>query len=318
MNVRVTSLVQTTEAINNIEQKNASLAQVQNQVSTGLRVNAPSDDPVAFAQISQVKEASARLTAYTQNISSATATLNESVSTLTNVNNLLVQAQQLAQQGADASTNSSPTNRSALAAQVNSLITEALSDANAKPDGKSLYAGTATTTTPFTVATTNAQGQPETIAYNGAAQNANTTTGEGQTVNTRYAGSAVFQQAGGDVFQALIGLRDDLQNTALSGPALNTALNTRITQLTSARTSIQNVEGQQSSDLATLQTLSNTISNSQLADQTKLGDLQSTDYASAVVQVQQQQTALQAIYATTAQLLQPGFLSFFQSAQTNG
>jgi flagellar hook-associated protein 3 FlgL len=54
MNVRVTSLVQTTEAINNIEQKNASLAQVQNQVSTGLRVNAPSDDPVAFAQISQV------------------------------------------------------------------------------------------------------------------------------------------------------------------------------------------------------------------------------------------------------------------------
>jgi flagellar hook-associated protein 3 FlgL len=312
--MHVSSLAQTTAAISYIDQQSTALAQVQNEVSTGLKVNQPSDDPVAFAQISQIKTAAARLTAYTQNISSATSTLNDSVSTLTNVNNLLVQAQQLAQQGADASTNSDQTNRDALASQVNSLIGEALSDANSQPGGKSLYAGTATGTVPFTVATTNASGQPESVAYNGTAQNTATVIGQGQTVSTQYAGSAVFQQSGADVFQALIGLRDDLQNTSLTGAALNQSLNQRITSLTSARDAINTVTGTQSSDLATLQTLSTTASNAQLADQTQLGNLQSTDYASAVVQVQQDQTALQAIYATTAQMLQPGFLSFLQSA----
>jgi flagellar hook-associated protein 3 FlgL len=312
--MRVSTLAQTNEAISYIDQQSSSLAQLQNEVSTGIRVNQPSDDPVAFTQISQVKAASSRLNTYTQNISAASSTINGSVSTLTNVNNLLVQAQQLAAQGADASTNGNQTNRDALASQVNSLITEALSNANAQPDGKSLYAGTATNTTPFTVATTNANGQPETIAYNGDAQSASTITGQGQTVNTRYVGSAVFQQPGADVFQALIGVRDALQNTALTGPALSQSLNQGISQLTAARSAINDVTGQQSADLATLQTLSNTTSNAQLADQTQLGNLQSTDYASAVVKMQAQQTALQAIYATTAQLLQPGFLNFLQSA----
>jgi len=307
-------LAQTNNAIAYIQQQNATLAQVQNQISTGIRVNQPSDDPVAFAQISQVKATSARLTTYTQNISSATSTLNSSVSTLTSVNNLLVQAQQIAQQGADASTNSNPTNRAALATQVNSLINQALSDANSQPDGRSLYAGTATSTVPFTVATTNANGEPETVAYNGSAQSANVATGANQTVNTRYAGSAVFQQSGADVFQALIGLRDNLENTSLSSNQLSTALNQSISQLTAARSAINNVTGQQSADLASLQTLSNTTSNAQLASQTQLGDLQSTDYASAVVQVQAQQTQLQAIYAMTAQMLQPGFLNFIQTA----
>ena len=312
--MRVTTLAQTNNAISYIEQQSATLAQVQNQVSTGIRVNQPSDDPVAFAQISQVKATVSRLTTYTQNISTATSTLNNSVSTLSDVNNLLVQAQQLAQEGADASTNSNQTDRAALATQVNSLINQALGDANSQPDGRSLYAGTATSTVPFTVATTNAKGEPETIAYNGAAQSASVTTGENQTVNTRYAGSGVFQQPGADVFQALIGLRDNLENTSLSSTQLNTALNQSITQLTSARSAINDVTGQQSADLASLQTLSNTVSTSQLASQTQLTDLQSTDYASAVVQVQAQQTQLQAIYAMTAQLVQPGFLSFIQTA----
>ena len=36
--------------------------------------------------------------------------------------------------------------------------------------------------------------------------------GQNQTVDTRYAGSEVFQQPGADVFQALITLRDNLRD----------------------------------------------------------------------------------------------------------
>jgi flagellar hook-associated protein 3 FlgL len=316
VNIGVSDLTQANNAISYIDQQSTSLAQVQNDIETGLQVNVPSDNPVAFVQISQVQAASDQLTAYTQNISNATSTLNQSVSTLTDVNNLLTQAQQLAAQGANGIDSSNQTDLSALGTQVNGLITEALTDANSQFQGQSLYAGTATTTTPFTVATTNTSGEPETVTYNGSAQNTSTIVGQGQTVSTQYAGSNVFQQSGSDVFQALIGLRENLQNTSLSGTQMSQALNQSISQITSAQTAIQGVIGQQSSDLSTLSTLSTTTSNAQLADQTQQGNLQSTNYASAVVQMQQDETALQAIYATTAQMLQPGFLDFLQEAQS--
>jgi flagellin-like hook-associated protein FlgL len=312
MNVRVTSLTQTNNAIGYIQLRNADLSKYQDQVSSGLRVTKPSDDPAAFPEISQAKTASARLDAYSQNISSATSTLNAGVSTLQDVNDLLVQARQIAQQGADAATNGDQSQRDALATQVDGLIDRALRDANAQPDGKSIFGGTATNTPPFSVATTDAQGRPATIAYNGATQRTRVLTGPGQTVDTRYVGSSVFQQPGADVFQSLIGLRDDLRNTNLTGPALNTSLNQRLGTVDAARTAIGDATGEQSSNLATLQSLSSLNSDTQTATENRLGDLQDTDYATAVVKMKEQQTALQAIYATTVQMLQPGLLNFIQ------
>src|SRR5581483_616654 len=98
-----------------------------------------------------------------------------------------------------------PNDYEALAEEVDSLIGRALNAANSQQDGKYLFSGTAIDTPPFTVATTTANGQPATIAYDGSPDRSRVLIGPGQTVEARYSGSAVFQQAGTDVFQALIG-----------------------------------------------------------------------------------------------------------------
>jgi flagellar hook-associated protein 3 FlgL len=312
VNIRVTTQSQTNNAIAYMRQRADELAMYQNQVASGYRVQLPSDDPGSFAALSQAKAASARLDAYNQNVSASTAVLNNSVSTLQDVNSVLVQANQIALQGADAASSTDPTSNEALASQVDGLIDQALRDANAQPDGKSLFGGTATGAQPFAVTSIDAAGRPLTIGYNGSNQRANVITGPNQTVDTRYDGSKVFQQAGGDVFQALISLRDQLRDTTLTGPARAAAFQQRISDLGAARDAVGQTTAEQSASLATLQSVQNLNSLNKTSADQQVGDIAGTDYADAVVKMQEQQTALQAIYATTAKLLQQGLLNYIQ------
>lgn len=312
MNTRVTNLTQTNNSIAYMRQRAADLAKYQDQVSSGVRVGKPSDDPGAFPAISQVKAASLRLGAYSQNVSDSTAVLNAGVSTLQEVNDMLVRAKQIALEGADATATTDPNSLEALATEVDGLIDQALKSANSQPDGKAIFSGTAISTQPFSVATTDAQGRPLTIAYNGADERTRTLTGPAQTVDTRYVGSDVFQKPGGDVFQSLITLRDNLRNNTLSGPARAQAFSQNLTDLDTARDAVGTVTADQSSNLATLESVSNLTREVKLTADERIGDLQGTDYAQAVVKMQEQETALQAIYATTSKILQPGLLDFIR------
>jgi flagellar hook-associated protein 3 FlgL len=312
VNVRVAGQTQTNNAIVYMRQRAADLAKYQDQVSSGLRVKLPSDDPSVFTALSQSKAASARLGAYTQNVSESTAVLNSGVSTLQDVNDALVRAKQIALEGADSTANSDPNGTEALAVEVDGLIDRVLRSANSQPDGKSLFGGTAITTQPFRVATTDAQGRPLTIAYDGATDRTRTLTGPNQTVDTRYDGSQVFQQPGADVFQSLIALRDQLRDTTLSGTARAQAFQQHIGAMDTARNAIGETTAEQASTLAALESVQSLTAEVKLTADTRIGELAGTDYAEAVVKMQEQETALQAIYATTSRLLQPGFLDFIR------
>ncbi|MFM8273947.1 MAG: hypothetical protein ACKODX_16670 [Gemmata sp.] len=310
MNIRVTGQTQTSNAISNMRQRAAELDMYQDQVSSGLRVKSASDDPQAFASLSQVKVASARLGTYTQTISDSTSVLNSSVSTLQDVNDALVRAKQIAIEGADASANTNPSSVEALATEVDAIIDQVLRASNSQPDGQSIFGGTATATQPFQVATTDAQGRPATISYLGATERTRALTGPNQTVDTRFTGSEVFQQPGADVFQTLISLRDTLRDTTLDAASRSAAFQQRLGELDTTRNAIGDVVGEQSATLAALDALQSLTSDVKLTADTRIGELSSTDYAEAVVKMQEQETALQAIYATTAKLLQPGLLDF--------
>jgi flagellar hook-associated protein 3 FlgL len=312
MNVRVTGQTQTNNAIAYMRQRNGELAKYQDQISSGLRTKLPSDDPASFPALSQAKAASLRLGTYAQTQGDTTSSLDASVSALQDINDLLVRARQIALEGADSSTGSEPQAREALAVEVDGLIDRALRGANSQPDGKAIFGGTAIDTPPFRVATTDANGRPATVVYDGAAERARTLTGPDQTIDSRYAGGEVFQRPGADVFQSLIALRDDLRNAALDGPALSQSLNQRLTDVDAARNAIGDTVGEQASNLATLEALQNLTGDAKLLADERTGELEATDYAEAVVKMQEQQTALQAIYATTAKLLDTGLLDFIR------
>lgn len=150
------------------------------------------------------------------------------------------------------------------------------------------------------------------VAYQGSTARGRVLIGPGQTVDNRYDGSQVFQQAGGDAFQALIGLRDALRDPTLTGAAKAQALTAQLTAVDAARDAVGEATAEQSSHLATLNTLGQRAEDLKSAAEIRAGDLGSTDYAEAVVKMNESQTALQATMAVTAKLLSPSLLDFIK------
>jgi flagellar hook-associated protein 3 FlgL len=310
VNIRVTGQTQSANAIAYMQKQAAAAAKYQDQISSGLKVKAASDDPVNYTSLLQAKSAIERFDAYAQTVSDATTDLNAGVDALGEANQVLVRARQIAIEGADGATDFA--GFEALAVEVDSLIERMMTAANSRVDGKYLFGGTATSTPPFRVGTVDAQGRPATFAYDGSADRARVLVGPGETVDTKYVGSDVFQQPGGDVFRSLIDLRNTLRDTSLTSGAKSQALSQRLGEVDAAREALSNTVGEQSSRLASLEAMKNRIGDLKLASTERATDLEAADIAEAIVRLQEQKTSLEATMAVTAQLLQPSLLDFLR------
>ncbi len=95
---RVSNLLRSNLATESISQTQSQLLDVQNELSTGKRVNQPSDDPSSAAIIQQLQKTLESRQGFSSNINQAKSQLGEVDSTLSNLNDLLQQAQQIASQ----------------------------------------------------------------------------------------------------------------------------------------------------------------------------------------------------------------------------
>lgn len=189
MDLRITPQVRVSRALYNSQNQTAQLAHLQQEASTGLKLLLPSDDPLATVAVMAQKAQSLRLDTYKGNIDDGTNTLNSSVSALQEVSSLFDQARSLAIQGTDSTLD--PQSRASLATQVDSILNRLVQLANSQSAGHYFYSGTASTTQPFQ--TTSFQGQITSVAYKGSQQAGQVIVAQKQTVDTLYAGSAVFQ-----------------------------------------------------------------------------------------------------------------------------
>ncbi len=305
MEMRITPQVIVSNAVANAQQEYSQLAVLQQQASSGKRILQPSDDPAGALQVMSNQAQYNRLGVYQQNVSDAQAKLNDSVSTLTQVSNLLAQAKQLALQGSN--NTETPEAMQALGSQADSIFNEVLALANTQQSGQYLYGGASSQTTPFTV---NAGGQ---VVYNGSTQSVSEPIGQGQQVRTLYAGSQVFQAPGADVFQTLASLRDALNNTSgLNASQQAAAVNQLLPQLDNANDSILTTVGQQSASLQNLQAVTQQIQNVQLQTQQQINNVQNADITQVVVGLQAEQNLFQATLYSASQVLNLSLLNFIK------
>lgn len=301
--MRITPQIMVANAAYNAQQQTNQLSILQQQASTGNRIQQPSDDPLGEMQLLADQAQSDRLNTYSSNIADAQTKLNSSVSTLNQVSGLLTQAKSLALQGSN-STNS-PEAYQALGTQVGSLLNEVIQLANTQQNGVYLYGGTASQTKPFTV---NAQGQ---VVYNGSAQTFSEPIGQGQQVQTLYDGSQVFQSQ--NVFQVLGTLRDALLNTGNLSPSAQTAaVQQTLDSLDSANTGILNTVGQQSASLQNLQGLTQHLQGVQLQTKQQISNIQNVDISQVVIGLQEQQNLLQATLYSTSHILNLSLMDFLR------
>ena len=137
---RISSVEQFRQGIDNILSQQARLNETQLQLSTGKKINRPSDDPSASTQLLKLSTLKSKTEQYNRNIESARNQLQLQESVLSSVTNVLQRVRELTVQANNAT--QSDESRAAIADEIYNRIDELLQYANTKdPDGEYIFSG---------------------------------------------------------------------------------------------------------------------------------------------------------------------------------
>ena len=147
-NMRVTSEGLRQAFLDTLQQAQQRLQQTQTQISTGNKVNQPSDDPLAAARIREIEASLARMDQYQSNALLVQNRLGVEEETLVGIANGLQRIRELAIQANNATAGQG--SRDAIAVELREQFTNLLALANAT-DGQNryLFAGYREETQPF-------------------------------------------------------------------------------------------------------------------------------------------------------------------------
>ena len=123
------------------------LFRLQEQLSTGRKINRPSDGPVAYGQILNDEAALARNDQFLRNISRAQSSLNVADGALDTLKDQLIRANELAVQLR--SGQYSAADRAATARELREIYDQIIAVGNTYYDGRYVFAGAKTDTKPF-------------------------------------------------------------------------------------------------------------------------------------------------------------------------
>ena len=137
-------------ANNSMADANQAIIKTQQQISTGKRIQTPSDDPVASTKILSLNNELESITQYNNNINTARNNLVIEESVLKSVNNLIQRVQELAIQAGNTATLSINEYKT-LANEVDSRLDELKNMLNTQnANGDYIFGGYKSTTPPFT------------------------------------------------------------------------------------------------------------------------------------------------------------------------
>ena len=247
------------------------IGRIQEEVSAGKKLLAPSDDPGAYTVADRLSQSIASMDQYNRNIGMAKTRLSQEDSVLSSVSTIVIRLNELGIQGAN-STNDS-TARNAIAQEMDQLSEQLMALGNSvDANGDYLFAGYKANKPPFADTVDGviyngdtgrkevelAQGVSTPTSSNGLELFMNVSRKDNKTVSIfDMIKSATSDLKGGTIGESTL---RDLQNSvdhfstyqAICGARLQkveTADSTRIAQITNAKTTLSTI---QDSDLAAL------------------------------------------------------------------
>jgi flagellar hook-associated protein 3 FlgL len=183
--MRVASNVYQMQWLASIQRKQAELAAIQQQTSTGKRVSTAADDPAGAAQALLLQQGLDRLTNFKSNADTASRRLSLEEVALSQGSDAMNRVRELAIQAANAT--QTRDSRSAMVAEVRELLASLFDTANAQDgQGNYLFAGNQVQSRPFVPGTV--------VQYNGDSGARSQRIGDSRTIQEGDPGSAVFMQ----------------------------------------------------------------------------------------------------------------------------
>lgn len=292
--MRVTEQMRYDSATNNLSSLATRHAKAAEQAQTGLRVNLPSDDPIAAAELARLSASQGQVTARRSTITAVRGDAELAETSLQAASDLFATAKELAVQGANGALGASE--RSAIALQVKDLRDQLVSIANTQGTTGYLFGGSATSSKPFA----------DTGAFSGNDDAHVVDIGNSTPTAVNASGAKAFTAAGGrDVFADL-----DALYTALSTND-QTAVAASLDNIDTSRSQITNAQASVGITINKLDASESVLSSVDLQNTKRTDEVGGIDTAKAYSTLTALNNSLQQAVSVTKQILDLGAFKQF-------
>jgi flagellar hook-associated protein 3 FlgL len=264
------------------------------EIATGKRLLKPSDDPAGVSAALNNRAELALIEQHQRAVASATDELTAADSAIDHYENLLIRAKTLISRGI--SDPNSAASREALATEIDSLRQAAINVANTQFAGHFIFAGSRSTTPPYT----------ETggvVSYKG----------DDRALLVRVSGQAVVQYnvIGQELFGQSPGVFDTLARAASALRQADKAeLQRNLDELEAASNTAAQARTRVGATLNFLSAISDRLTSENLAFSERASKLEAADLVEAITRFQQAQQAVEAGLAAGAKILNVSLLDF--------
>jgi len=302
--MRVTNQSLSNQVQEGLQQAYRRLAETQESVSTGKRINRLSDDPFGAVRAVDLRSFEASLDQYGKNIQSALPLLNQTDSVLGEADDILSRTKELALAMTNGSV--SPQDRASTAAEVRQLFLRLLSLGNTKFENRYLFAGFENATVPFTEGV-------GIVTYSGDGGEIKIQANSSTNVAVNLPGDKVFQgvgvTAGVDMFDVLLDLETALQANDVTGPS---GIGAQIGRLDTALNQASRFRAEVGARLDTLNTASQGLEAMRLGATEMRSQIEDVDALKIYSDFARLQQVFQAALQSSARVIQPSLLDFLR------
>ena len=290
------------QSTDNFQDLKTQAAKLQEQISTGKKISAASDDPVAFSDLALLKARDLRLAQYKRNIDVARQTLTLEDTALQQASNLLTRVKELAISGSNDSL--SPGDRQLVAIEVKGLEESLLQIANTlDSNGLPIFGG-------FSSGKPFQRQVDDSIVYNGDANKTQQAVGDDAFVTVGFSGHEVFNRvpmgsgASKSVFEIVKAVGDALADGK-----------TPLTPNDDIAKALDHIIGQQAevgSRLSLLDNAEQKLQDNQTATTAQISILQDTVIEEAVTELQKKLTTLEAAQSSFVKIAQLSLFNYLR------
>jgi len=314
---RVTDQTQIRSAQSSLQTNLSRLTQLQERASNLTKLGRPSDDPALTADSLAVHAQQAAVAQYSRNVDNGTGWLTTVDGALASTTDIMNKVRDLTVQGGNGSL--SATAKSALAAQLQGLKQDLLTQANTQYLGRSVFAGNsdkaaAFTTTAAIPATGTTPAIPATVTYTGT---------PGSTVERRIAadstvrvdsdGASIYGTGTDSVFNLIDNISFALDPTTGTPGASATATATDYLASVDARkTTVLTAQADAGVREAQIKGAGENLVKQAGTLEAQRSGLEDADLGQAVLDLKLQEVSYQAALSVTAKVLQHTLMDFLR------
>ncbi len=302
--MRVTSQMMGRSYLNNLNSRLTRINKLQNEISSGSRLQNPSDDPIATIQAMKTQASLERNKQYSRNITDGKYHLNMAESSIYEMQQITSRARDLALMGSNATYNAK--DRKTMAVEVNQLLENMLTVSNTTTIDGYLFGGNQTEEAPFAAARDSSSNRITEVSVTGdVSGKILRNVGQNDSVDVNVNNKNILYGYK-NIFQSLVELRDALEQSDVAKIAnkiddLDTVYNQSVNQL-----GIIGAKGKY------LDETKDRLDEESYQLTSSLSEIQGTDLAKSIVQLQQEQLVYQAALSIGGEMLRTSIVNFLK------